>query len=449
MHACLDTASGIGVDMGCTADQPLCSPELIYTLATVETQQGTDEMIDIVDILSECYACQDTEQGNGTDLGCSPEQPYCVLGRDDIHGFGYGCSEYKNAQCIFKESDIILDSDTACSADFAVLAKITVALAGCHVNTINLTALATTMSSVMNVSACGFELTLESIKAGGSHLLFEAEANLTFGLVLFATDEAQVIAIINDADNIIRMAMVLALIEENVGDVVAVTVTAALLHPGSATSDPHFVTAHGSKFDFNGLAGHTYCIVTDEKLQVNARFMGAAPESTLVSPTTDQFGGKPDTRTWMDQVAILHGGDQVLVEAASPQQTSYAMSFGTVHVNGEPLLGRAGMTKLASGLAVGRNKTRVVITIPDLGAIEVQVVRADFWQPGSGPGRNFLNLQIKEYTGLTHAHGILGQSLGGGDDGAHVKGAPQEYETTSIFATDCFYNQFHQSLKQV
>eukprot|EP00899_Mesostigma_viride_P026275 jgi/Mesvir1/6832/Mv09013-RA.1 len=65
----------------------------------------------------------------------------------------------------------------------------------------------------------------------------------------------------------------------------------------SATSDPHFTTSRGEKFDFNGEANRTYCIVTDRALQVNARLTGPAHVAAL--PVSSSLSG-PDTRTWMD-----------------------------------------------------------------------------------------------------------------------------------------------------
>eukprot|EP00899_Mesostigma_viride_P015012 jgi/Mesvir1/23511/Mv22353-RA.1 len=354
--------------------------------------------------------------------------------------------------CIFEVDDVVPDKDVSCTSDFAVAAQIKVVMAGCRASNLNLTAMATAMSAVINVSACALELSFESFSEGRSsddrrrRLLQEGPgATLVFGLVMFVPDEVQGNIVLSDLDGTMKLATLLALIKEDVGDVVSVNVTAVLVRPRSATSDPHFVTARGSKFDFNGEAGRTYCVVTDTQLQINARFVGATPDAALVSPT-NQVNGKPDTRTWMDQVAILHGSDRVLVEAASPQKTPYTLSFGTVSVNGELVLGRTAMIKLASGLTVARSKTRVVVTVPDVGGVEVQVVRAEFWQPGSGPGHNFLNLQVKQFTGLSHAHGILGQSLGGGDGDIPVDGTPQDYQTTSIFAADCRYNQFRLAL---
>eukprot|EP00899_Mesostigma_viride_P017143 jgi/Mesvir1/2542/Mv26338-RA.1 len=348
--------------------------------------------------------------------------------------------------CNFTAGEVTPDNDISCTADVAVSAEITATIAKCSVNTLNLTAMATSMSSVLDMSACALELSFFSVTGAVEpprrRQLLQQNHVLSFGLVMFVANQAQGEAIVNNMKGTVEMAMVLALLEEQAGDVLSANATKlTLLQLASATSDPHFVTPHGSKFDFNGVAGRTYCIVTDKRLQVNARFAGAA-ESALVVPT-DASEGKPDARTWMDQVAIQYGNDVVLVEAASPPATPYALSYGTVRVNGELLRGNPAAKKLPSKLNLKRTKTRVVVTIPKVGTIELQVVRAAFWQPGAGPGRNFLNLQMKQFTGLSHAHGILGQSFGAVDgDGATIKGNPQDYETTSILATDCVYNQF-------
>eukprot|EP00899_Mesostigma_viride_P022866 jgi/Mesvir1/3764/Mv25083-RA.5 len=423
---CLDTGARLDTDTGCSVDSPLC-------VATHEFVIGEGGVVTPVVAYSMCYACQDTETGSTQDFGCSPTQPYCVFGRDET-GFGHGCSEYPNPACFFSSDDITPDADITCPTDVALEARIELALENCTATSMNLNSIAISMASAMNISTCSLELSLVRNEAHKDRHLLGSPSNFTLLLLVFVADEAQGSAILNST---IELALTLALLEDYVGEVVAISVSAAIVRLSTVTSDPHFVTSDGSKFDFNGVAGQTYCIVTDARLQVNARFVGTAESSLAVNAPS----GRPDTRTWMDQVAILYGSDQVLVEAASPPGTPFAASFGTIRVNGEFLLGRTSMKKLVSGLTVARTKTRVAITVPDTGAIEVEVVRAAFWQPGAGPNRNFLNLQFKGVIGLRRAHGVLGQSLGS-RNGLQFEGAAQDYATSSILATDCLYNKF-------
>eukprot|EP00899_Mesostigma_viride_P000202 jgi/Mesvir1/10182/Mv05157-RA.1 len=240
-------------------------------------------------------------------------------------------------QCTFTTRDVTPDNDISCTTDVAVLAEIAVTMANCSVNTLNLTAMVTSVSSVLNVAECAVELSFLSVEPESSpkrRQLLQQNHVLSFNLIIFVANQTEGEAFASNMKSAVELAMLLALIEEQAGDVISVNATLTLLQLVSVTSDPHFVTPRGSKFDFNGVAGFTYCIVTDQHLQVNARFVGAA-ESALTVAHTDASNGKPDTRTWMDQVAILHGSDVVLVEAASPPATPYTRSYGVVRVNGE------------------------------------------------------------------------------------------------------------------
>jgi hypothetical protein len=66
---------------------------------------------------------------------------------------------------------------------------------------------------------------------------------------------------------------------------------------GRVWGDPHFVGADGEKYDVQGEAGKTYNILSDQGLQVNARF--------------DQFGDSSSGETVMGEVGITLGKDQV------------------------------------------------------------------------------------------------------------------------------------------
>eukprot|EP00899_Mesostigma_viride_P024500 jgi/Mesvir1/5234/Mv15358-RA.1 len=481
--ACLETE---GADLGCDSQQPLCVTT--HTFESVDTDgEGEGGFVVVAaGATAECFACRDDQVGYAPDLGCTDNKPYCVFGRNE-EGYAKGCSEFPNVACEFEGPDAVLETnDATCATDLAIEARIELVMANCTVLRLNFTRLAASMASVLNVSLCAIQLDLVSGSSSASsprrHLQQQQAEPLPNGrvtllLVAFLTSEQQGNDIIGHLNTTIEMATLLAILDANVGDVISISITAAtILRLSSVTSDPHFVTPRGQKFDFNGIAGRTYCIVMDKHLQVNARFAGMASESirpstatidkasmAAVGPTDGQTDGKtidqtdspirhvqlngetpgrPDDRTWMDQVGILHGSDTVLVDAASPPGTPYTASFGTVHVNGKPLLGRAARTTLPSGLTVARKKTRVLIVIPGIVVIEVETVRASFWELGSGPGRNFLNLHVKEFNSTSAAHGILGQAFAHKSGVAQIEGNPQDYATSGIFTTDCFYRHF-------
>eukprot|EP00270_Netrium_digitus_P021253 TRINITY_DN8_c0_g1_i3.p1 TRINITY_DN8_c0_g1~~TRINITY_DN8_c0_g1_i3.p1 ORF type:complete len:413 (+),score=71.52 TRINITY_DN8_c0_g1_i3:40-1278(+) len=66
--------------------------------------------------------------------------------------------------------------------------------------------------------------------------------------------------------------------------------------------DPHFVGARGTQFDFNGDVDKTYCLITDENLQVNALFRGYYDGRTDLAK--ELVDGKL-IRTWMTEMGIL------------------------------------------------------------------------------------------------------------------------------------------------
>eukprot|EP00899_Mesostigma_viride_P002492 jgi/Mesvir1/12243/Mv00461-RA.1 len=249
-------------------------------------------------------------------------------------------------------------------------------------------------------------------------------------------------------------AAFLADLFEPFGDVAEVALAAPVreVDLGSAKSDPHFVSARGDRFDFVGRAERSYCVLSDERVHVNARLMGAesdkgasikAGDTSVASKgASARVSKKADARTWMDQISVMYGSDRVLVDANSRPGTPYAASFGTVLLNGAPLEGELGTRQLPSGLVVTRRRTRVYISA--LGKMEmvVEVVRASFWEADKGPGKNFLNFQVKVFKAAGAVHGILGQSFSKQGAEMPMEGSDEDYVTSGMFAADCRFAKF-------
>eukprot|EP00899_Mesostigma_viride_P013933 jgi/Mesvir1/22540/Mv18558-RA.1 len=183
------------------------------------------------------------------------------------------------------------------------------------------------------VPRCAIEVSAEMSSGAGNtkrHLL-QANVSVTIALRLHVGDLPSG----EKLQDLLDSPAFSLFVAEYFEDVLGTVLTVRVLYSGvsmlsSATSDPHFTTTRGDKFDFNGEAGSSYCIVSDKQLQVNAHFMGATSSNVLPG------GGisKLDTRTWMDQVAVLAGMDRLLVEAEGPAGSHVATSLGTVSVNG-------------------------------------------------------------------------------------------------------------------
>eukprot|EP00899_Mesostigma_viride_P001781 jgi/Mesvir1/11603/Mv00013-RA.1 len=431
--ACIATPGDADVDIGCAPDVPFCVTELTYKTSDWFSFQGFNSFP--LSATAGCYICEDTDNSTGVDRGCTAAEPYCVFGRDATQG-GYGCSEFPNPACLFYNEDIT-SAPATCPTLLAVEAKISLSVQNCTTLTLDLGVLARAITATFSVPLCAVDVSL--VLPPGRRLLQVSPSLMTFVVQVYVQNELD-FPFVTDLFSSPRFEETVRAFFLQSGVVVSYGAVISTIRLASATSDPHFVTAQGGKFDFNGVAGQSYCILTDESLQVNARFVGA--DASVEAAVSKVPFDKPDTRTWMDQVAILHGGDRVLVEAASPQGAHYTAAVGLVHINGETLSGRAFMKKLPSGITIARKKTRVLITVPELAVLEVEVVRAAFWEAGSGPGRNFLNLQLKQFNGTGAAHGILGQHFAGTVVAGDFAGAASDYATSTVFSADCQFNRF-------
>eukprot|EP00899_Mesostigma_viride_P012797 jgi/Mesvir1/21518/Mv03960-RA.2 len=404
--------------------------------------------------------CYDDLAGHisAIDQGCDSTTPYCIP--SDPHAMpGSGapgtCSDISGCEAVLAPG-----RDASCPATHLLEADIVVSLPGdLCAYTIDLDDLATQMVAasgpLVGVRRCAVTVTeapplvanaSQIVNATRRHLLDVAPEFVTLRLSAFVARLPQAESLLAVLQSPATAAFLIEYFRaRGAGSVLVAIDRGGITRLSTVTSDPHFVTPTGRTFDFQGVPGRTYCVVTHARVQLNARFMGASgagPEVLSDIAAAASGGVQRDDATWMDQVAVLYGSDRVLVEAASPAGAPFALSLGSVIVNGEPLRGPKAIKKLPTGLSVARKNSRVHITLPGTAVMEVEVVRAAFWEAGKGPGKNFLNLKLNQFNGSEGVHGILGQSF---DDLEVERVASLEetdYETSGIFATDCLYNRF-------
>eukprot|EP00899_Mesostigma_viride_P025780 jgi/Mesvir1/6387/Mv12271-RA.1 len=225
----------------------------------------------------------------------------------------------------------IVPAGATCPKELLVEASYALALANCTTAEINLKEL---MSDLMlqylkTIPACAIESSLLSLDdARRRHLLQTPTALYLLILRVFVESHAEAQSIVDVMRSFLFGNFLAEALNVNVAEQSRLLeVQASIVEVGAATSDPHFTTPTGNKFDFNGVAGGSYCILTDKQVQVNARFVGAAASEVSSS-------SQPDRRTWMDQVAIMHGTDRILIDASSPAGTPFALSLGSLVVNG-------------------------------------------------------------------------------------------------------------------
>eukprot|EP00899_Mesostigma_viride_P007704 jgi/Mesvir1/16935/Mv15794-RA.1 len=232
---------------------------------------------------------------------------------------------------------------------------------------------------------------------------------------------------------------------------------------GGATSDPHFQGPCGQHFDFMGAPGESFCLMTSEAVHINGKMMGprtSAPRSVV----DDAAGSTPAKNTWIQELGILYNGTNITVSAESLPGSGFKAYHGRVYVNGVEITNTFAnaATVVEHGLKVDRRKTRVKLTLGDVATLQVEVVRASFWEAGHGPGGNFLNLKVLRLANAADWHGVLGQTFGKPCDSlASSVGAPMGavagsnatkysltetdmYRTSGILAGDCTVSKFRQ-----
>eukprot|EP00899_Mesostigma_viride_P029427 jgi/Mesvir1/966/Mv17518-RA.1 len=176
------------------------------------------------------------------------------------------------------------------------------------------------------------------------------------------------------------------------GDTGLCSECAAVWDRPGARSDPHFVTAAGQHFDWMGEGDRSFCIISDKAVHVNAH---------LFSGTDGRRTG-----TWMDQIAVLHGDNNIVVSTGAP--TGFPGLHGSVSINGLADV-TVGSSSSANFKVVGLNATESV-------------------------------------------HGVLGQTFRPTSQGAAdvslkglVEGNDPDYRTSGLLAADCSFSQFSSS----
>eukprot|EP00899_Mesostigma_viride_P026878 jgi/Mesvir1/7375/Mv19176-RA.2 len=433
--ACFDDASGPSKDGVCSDDKPMC--ETLYS-SSGEGLWGYG-----------CYECLNDKSGVEPDTGCTAPTPICLPvdgPNDEADYHGGSCQALSTPSCNVSFSGRDNSSVAAtCAKDVATEALVEINIGSCIASDFDLPKFASALAVQMfyTVPRCAVEVSAEVSSGVGNitkrHLL-QTDVTVTIALRLHVGDLPSGKELQDLLDSPAFALFVANYLEDVLGTVLSIRVVySGVSMLSSATSDPHFTTTRGDKFDFNGEAGSSYCIVSNKQLQVNAHFMGATSSNVLPGGGISR---QADPRTWMDQVAVLAGRDRLLVEAEGPAGSHFAASVGAVSVNGKPLLGLMATRQLPSGITISRKKTRVSIKVPELAVIEVEVVRAAFWEAGTGPGKNFLNLQMKQFKPSSDVHGVLGQSFASDAEKSAFSGAASDYLTSSIFATDCSVNRF-------
>ena len=249
---------------------------------------------------------------------------------------------------------------------------------------------------------------------------------------------------------------------------------------GSVSGDPHFVGAQGTRYDFNGLPGKSYCLFTDPSVHMNMHMIG-------YSVNERQPKGSKAVRTWIGKLSIMwkaEGNSHTLVLSARDgphvkrgsgflagaeldKVVLPALQEGESHA----LVGGGNLTFHHIG-SWGHHKDPVdvyFVTLPGLLTIQAALrVENRRWRTRSNAWTHF-DVSLSQVHPSDKMHGVLGQTFrtdrgsgstdfkaltsllrrpvaADGDSGVgFLDGSAADYETTSVLAADCRFSAFSQA----
>ena len=253
---------------------------------------------------------------------------------------------------------------------------------------------------------------------------------------------------------------------------------------GSVSGDPHFVGAHGTRYDFNGLPGKDYCLFTDSSVHMNMHMIGYSVNEG--KPAGDSSNVKT-VRTWIGKLSIMwkvRGKNHSLVlsarEGPQVERGSGFLAGAELDRVALPALKEGETHALIGGVNLtfhhigtwGHHKSPVdvyFITLPGLLTVRLALrVEDRRWRTRSDAWTH-LDVSLHQVHPSGKVHGVLGQTFrkdrgirsmdfkaltsllrrpvaADGSSGAgFLDGGMADYETSGVLAADCRFSSFKQA----
>ncbi|CAI7852565.1 unnamed protein product, partial [Closterium sp. NIES-53] len=252
----------------------------------------------------------------------------------------------------------------------------------------------------------------------------------------------------------------------------------------AAQNDPHFLGAHNTRFDFNGLPEKNFCLYTDRAVHVNMGMRGYLDSRPTVNSHALVVNGSA-VRTWIRQLALMWTGKRathslVLTARDGKEQLRGESGFlASVELDGTPLprLVPGESRSLAGGKVllefVGEERTgpydvdHYYLSIKGLLELDLKLRPAHPLLQTPDDAQVHINVMFTDASVSSSVHGVMGQTYREGReartvefsrlaamlhhpvsaDGAEGKGfldgQVKDYETSAVTATDCRYSAFN------
>ncbi|KAJ7967502.1 Root cap/late embryogenesis-like protein [Quillaja saponaria] len=221
--------------------------------------------------------------------------------------------------------------------------------------------------------------------------------------------------------------------------------------PGAVCQDPRFIGGNGLTFYFHGKKDRDFCIVSDSNLHINAHFIGRRNQNM-----------KRDF-TWVQSIGILFNKHQLSIGAQKTATWDDSIDRLAITFDGKPITlpesddARWQSTSVPSVfLTRTADANNVIVEIEGSLRITAKVVHiteqdSRIHNYGITKENSFahLDLSFKFFSLSNQVSGVLGQTyrpdyVSRVNIGANmpVMGGHKEFESSSLFATDCAVARF-------
>ena len=259
-------------------------------------------------------------------------------------------------------------------------------------------------------------------------------------------------------------------------------------NPGGGTgpkvcNDPHFVGAHGTRFDFNGLPGEDYCLFTDSLVHINMHMIGYFDERTIGASVLED--GKA-VRTWIGKLGIMWkiGGQNhsLVLAAREGGQAERGSGFLAAAVSDRvtlPALQEGESQTLPGGAILTFNEASnagtfptdvYTVSVPGLFTLGISLRVAHPLLRTPTDAMAHINVMFTEMHPTAQVHGVMGQTyrddrnsrtmdynvLGlllrrpvaadGSSGKGFLDGKTEDYKTSSVSAPDCRFSSFNSAI---
>ncbi|PON44603.1 Root cap [Parasponia andersonii] len=215
--------------------------------------------------------------------------------------------------------------------------------------------------------------------------------------------------------------------------------------PGSACLDPRFIGGDGIVFYFHGKRNEHFSLVSDQNLQINARFIGLRP------------AGRARDYTWIQALGLLFDSNTFSVEATPASTWDDQVDHLRFSFNGQNLVVPDGHMSYwecpETRLRVQRTSSRnsVMVDIPEVAEVSVNVVpvtkeddRIHNYQIPQNDCFAHLEVQFRFHGLSSKVEGVLGRTYQPDFENPAkpgvampVVGGEDRYKTTSLLSGDC------------